>query len=145
MTIELGKSSWHGFATETLWVEDLGDNQYEIRNIPFFTMGLAFKDIVSAYYKNNELIFEKVIHRSKRSTYRILVQRKNLDNLKNIDLEFLKINKFSSNYETYEQINWIMYALDVPLHCVSDIYKILENGEKMGYWDFEEAYYGGVV
>jgi hypothetical protein len=39
---------------ESMWADDLGDNKYQIKNIPFYAYGLNFDDIVFAEAESEE-------------------------------------------------------------------------------------------
>jgi len=61
---------------ETPWVIDLGDGRYRMENCPFYFYGVAFGDIVSAQYSEDEeqLVFSHVIEKSGNKLVRVIFE-----------------------------------------------------------------------
>lgn len=135
IVFELEPSEWHDHGTESLWAKLLGDNAYQIDNIPFYAYGVSDKDIVFAKKIDNELLFQKVIKNGGHSTYRIF---------QNEDVEG---QVFSAYWKPLEEIGCGketggdgFFAVDVPPE--TDIYRayaLLEKGEEDEIWQFEEG------
>jgi hypothetical protein len=59
---------------ESMWAKPLGENLYQIKNIPFFAYGLNYDDIVKAIAENSDLNPEiiEVVETSGHQTFRII-------------------------------------------------------------------------
>ncbi len=91
---------------EELWSTPLGDGRYRIENIPFFAVGLARGDLVSATHEPPSPRFLEVLQPSGHSTLRLLVQHE--------DLVPAVIEKFSQLGCDSEVTFGRLVALDVP-------------------------------
>ncbi len=139
--VNLDPSEWHGYATETVWAEQVSDNLYRIRNVPFYAKELSVEDIVIVEPREGNYYLKFVSKRSGHSTYRIFLGenvlaeafRKYWQPLENIGC-------------TYEKGQGRLFAVDIPPS--TDIYKaysLLEEGEKNNIWEFEEGHCGHPV
>ena len=138
VTFELGESNWHGYETESVWAASLGDGRYRIENVPFYACGVSYDDIVVAKPKDGLLIVQEVAERGGHSTYRVILNRYTTDD------EFKAAwEKIESLGCTYERATERLLAIDVPPEAdIYAVYAALEEGEKVGVWDFEEAHCG---
>lgn len=133
---EVLPSETEDYIEETVWAEPLGDSRYKILNSPFFVFGYSFQDIVIAETKDNEFpIVLKIDRKSGHSTYRINTNYK-LDS--NLFLFYWKeLEKLGCSYEN---ANGRLISVDVlPEANIQVVYNLLENGERHGIWDFQEA------
>jgi len=142
LKLPLAGNTWHGFESETVWVQGLSNRTLMLRNSPFFAKGLSNLDVVDAKIENNELIFVGVLVKGGHSTYRVIP-----DNAIS-DVRFLeywkKLAALGCTYESYSGINLKIYSVDVPpTSDVKAVYSILQAGEKNGIWDFEEGHFAG--
>jgi len=67
-----------GTGGESLWARDLGDDLYEIDNVPFYAYGINYNDVVRAIAKSPDLkpeVLEVVRHGGHR-TLRIMFMNK---------------------------------------------------------------------
>ncbi|MBN9284088.1 MULTISPECIES: DUF4265 domain-containing protein [unclassified Flavobacterium] len=64
-------------AIESVWAEKHGDF-YKIKNVPFFAPNIAFDDIISVEYDDEELFFDEIIEESGNSTIQIIVFNESL-------------------------------------------------------------------
>lgn len=62
------------YETERVWAERISDNRFRILNSPFFVFGISFEDEVEGEPYGNMFKFVRVVQRSGRSTYRIILQ-----------------------------------------------------------------------
>jgi Domain of unknown function (DUF4265) len=62
---------------EQLWVKKIGERQFEICCIPFFTYGIALYDVVLT---DNDFTFQEVIAKSGHTTIRVVVAKKDKQN-----------------------------------------------------------------
>jgi hypothetical protein len=127
-----------GYATETMWAEEVASGRYRLRNIPFHVYEVSFEDIVFAKYSEGILSFSGVSMRGGHSTYRLFLS----ENLE--QGEFVKLwNPIEKLGCTYEGATKRLLAVDVPPHAdIYEVYKCLEKGEAEGVWHFEEGHCG---
>lgn len=67
----LPDNEWHKYASETLWAEKVGANQYRLLNTPFFAKNVSFYDTVETKTGAPPFEVQWVISRGGHSTYRI--------------------------------------------------------------------------
>jgi len=131
------------YATESVWAEQISDRRFRILNSPFFAFGISFEDEVEAKPFGEVFKFVRVVQRSGRSTYRIILQNDNTIE----GPEFLERWKlFREAGCTFESANSRYIAVDMPRSAnVAVLYQLLESGEEQGVWVFEEGHYAGTV
>src|SRR5262245_3626053 len=71
---EPDEHGWPPAGAETLWAQRVGDNEYEIDNIPFYVRGVSAGDIVSVSEKEGALVFQSVLKDSGHSTIRVIIK-----------------------------------------------------------------------
>jgi len=138
VTFNLPESDWHKSATESIWAEPIGNDQYRLDNVPFYVYGVGYNDIVIAIFINGLFTVQQVAQHRGHSTYRIILSENITEN--DFKISWQPLEKLDC---TYEKATKRLFAIDVPPK--TDIYKVysaLEEGEKQGTWDFEEAYCG---
>jgi hypothetical protein len=61
---------------ETLWATDMGGDQYQIDNSPFFAYSVSWQDVVYAPFDDDEGFptFERVVFKSGNRTVRVLFE-----------------------------------------------------------------------
>lgn len=138
------KPEWHGSRSETLWAKPVSKTLFKLANSPFFVKGVSFEDTIIAKKSKKKLIFKKVQSSSGHSTYRLLVENKNMPE------PFLtywqKLEKLGCSYEENDQLRLRMFAIDVPPTTnIYVVYKLLEKGRSVGIWDFEEGHCGHIL
>ena len=40
------KFDWYDHATETMWAQPVGNDLFQLRNVPFYAYGLSYDDVV---------------------------------------------------------------------------------------------------
>jgi hypothetical protein len=61
-------------AAEGIWVEQVDTDLYRLDNIPFYSYGVSFEDVVHGTVNElGELVFVRLHQPSKRSTFRVIV------------------------------------------------------------------------
>ncbi len=139
IVFELEPGAWHGYATETVWAEEISGNRYRLRNTPFYAFGVSAEDVVFAEPNGEgKPVFAGVSLRGGHSTYRI------------IRAEQCGEEPFRGAWEpledigcSYEEGPGRLLTVDVPPHA--DIYRafdLLEGGEDAGAWHLEEGHCG---
>jgi len=136
ITFLLDSALWHGSATERLWAERIGNSRYRLRNSPFFAFGVSAEDIVFGDETDSQIIFKAVSIRGGHSTYRLMIatKRENAAFAKHWE----PLQRLGCSYEEGRVL-----AVDVPPAAdVYAVYKLLEEGEAAGVWEFEEGHCG---
>jgi hypothetical protein len=131
------------YETERVWAERILDNRFRILNSPFFVFGISFEDEVEGEPYGNMFKFVRVVQRSGRSTYRIILQNENTIE----GAEFLeRWEPFRKAGCTFESANPRYIAVDMPPSAnVTALYELRERGKEQGIWVFEEGYYAGIL
>jgi hypothetical protein len=62
------------YETESVWAERLSETRFRILNSPFFVFDVSYEDVVEAKPEGEILRFVRVLQRSGRSTYRVILQ-----------------------------------------------------------------------
>lgn len=133
--IELDPDNILGAGSETLWAEPLGSDIYQLHNSPFAAYGFSYMDKVRAIGPDIPTVTE-VIENSGNSTYRVILTKGALETEK-FRTQWQRLEEIGC---TYEGSKSKLLSIDVP--AATDIhtaYSILENGESLGIWEFEEA------
>ncbi|WP_037588055.1 DUF4265 domain-containing protein [Stenoxybacter acetivorans] len=65
------KDDWPPFASEFIWANSLGDDRYQLNNIPFFAEGVSFGDVIKADIQNGNPWFVNIVKASTNSTLRV--------------------------------------------------------------------------
>jgi hypothetical protein len=96
---------------ESMWAKPLGNDEYELRNTPFYAYGLNWGDIVLAISAEDRLKPEvrEVVRQSGNRTLRLYFQN-NLD--RSTQVRFLE--DISELGLSYERATEILIALDIP-------------------------------
>ena len=125
ITVLLDSALWHGSATERLWAERIGNSRYRLRNSPFFAFGVSAEDIVFGEETDSQIIFKAVSIRGGHSTYRLMIATK------------WENAAFAKHWEPLSDCRGRPTPADVYA-----VYKLLEEGEAAGVWEFEEGHCG---
>lgn len=129
---------WHGFSSESMWAEKISENQFKLRNVPYYAKNISLGDVVAVQRTENQYFFNMVSKRSGHSTYRILINKEIDENL--FKRYWEKLENIGCSYEQGKNR---LIAVDVPPETnIYEAYKLLEDGEKAGTWDFEEGHCG---
>jgi Domain of unknown function (DUF4265) len=144
LILPLGDNAWHGFESETVWVQGLSDRTLLLRNSPFFAKGLSNLNVVDAKVENNELVFAGVRSKGGHSTYRLMVGNAVSDT--RFQERWKELAALGCTYESFSGVDLKLYTVDVPpASNVEAIYVVLQAGERNGIWDFEEGHFAGPV
>lgn len=137
LLFKLASDSLHASATETLWAEPVGKDEYRLENVPFYIFDVSFGDTVHAKSQDGMLVFAEVIRRGGHSTYRIRTNPNRRDAFETF------WDPIRAHGCTYEEGPPPLLAVDVPPKAsILDVYKSLEEGELAGVWSFEEGHCG---
>lgn len=118
---------------ESMWTSPYGA-YYKIENIPFYTIGFALGDIVSAKDKDGTLFVDDLVEASGHSTVRIIFFDKTIVAQTRAELRVWGCDSEGSNRYFY-------VAIDVPpkINYKEVIKPYLEKGFTEERWDYEEA------
>lgn len=119
---------------EAMWAKPLGDDLFELRNVPFGAYGLNFGDVVRARSSSPELKpqVEAVVkasgHRTLRLTFNAMPEQQQLAYLKQLERLGAEPERAVGGF----------IALDIPPDVAYDqVFKQLDALEKLGVLDFE--------
>lgn len=120
-------------AEETLWIDSLDDNKYQVKNVPFFAPNIAYNDIIAVEEEDGSLYFDEIIETSEHSTVQIIIFKKEAIEQTIKDIESLKC----SWEGMHEQL---LIAVDVPPNVnYLDVRKYLNKQFSNNIFDFKEA------
>ena len=67
MRVKLPAEHWSGFSYESIWVDCVSFNHYQVKNIPFYVEDLAPDDVVKGRSEDDRLVFESFAEHSGNS------------------------------------------------------------------------------
>ena len=129
---------WPPSSAETMWAALVGPFRGVLQNVPFYAKGIAYNDTVEfAVAIDSDVVeFVRVVAHSGHSTYRILILT---DQASAFEEWWPKLGALGC---TYERADEALVGIDMsPAVNVHKAYRVLEHGEKVGIWGFEEGYY----
>jgi hypothetical protein len=135
---ELPEGSPYG--AESLWAEKVAEGKYRLDNSPFYVYGYSHRDVVTAVEADEALVVQGPCLRSGHSTYRVfLALGLSIDSPEAAGY-WRRLKDLGCSYEGASKR---LFAVDVPpLANIVAVYRILEDGEKAGIWEFEEGHCG---
>ncbi len=118
---------------------------YELQNSPFFARGVSYLDIVMGELRpgdDDTIHYIKTYRPSRHSTYRAIVK----DGEYRFDEYWNKLQNYGCTYEYAKWQSGRLYSIDVPPEAdIYGVYKILEQAEFAGVWEFEEGHMGQIL
>lgn len=120
-------------AEEVLWIEALENEQYQIKNIPFFAPNIAYNDIITVEKDEGCLYFEEIFKSSEHSTIQIVFFNEEV-----IEQTIKDIETLDCSWEGMQEQHII--AVDVPANV--DYKKVREYLDKQfdnKILDYKEA------
>ncbi|KAA8996315.1 DUF4265 domain-containing protein [Stenotrophomonas cyclobalanopsidis] len=125
---------------EVMHARALSNDVFVLDNIPFYAYGVSCGDVVTVRCIDDGLVFVAVAERGGHSTYRVKMAASAMHDT--FLARWAELERLGCSYEGSNVNNRLLYALDVPPGApLNKIYKILEQGEADGVWDFEEGDY----
>jgi Domain of unknown function (DUF4265) len=94
-------------AEESLWIDKLDNDEYQIKNIPFFAPNISYDDIIKVENDEGILYFEEVVKTSEHSTIQVIIFKKEFADIIIENIESLKCSWEGMN-------NQKLLAIDVP-------------------------------
>ncbi len=125
---------------ENLHAREVENDQFVLDNSPFYAFGVSWFDTVTVDRIGGRMFFHSVAKRGGHSTYRVRLAAPHThdDFMRN----FAKLRGFGCSFEGSKLGERLLYAIDVPPGAnVAAVYKILEDMESAGDWEFEEAHF----
>jgi|SRR5579884_3026055 len=125
---------------ETMWADQVGDALYKIDNIPWFAYGVSLDDVISVRYVDGDPrpYFDRVVVSSGKVTYRVTFTE-HLPHGTRIEADAL-LEKIKSLAEASSRYSVDYVALVASAAASrSDIESLLDNGECLGFWDWETS------
>ena len=124
--------AFEGVGIEGIWTKREGE-YYVIDSIPFYVKNYALGDVISVVAEGRDLYVESLINESGNSVVRILFSSEN-----KVAEVREQLTKMGCASELSNLPNLV--SVDIP-RTVSfkEIISFLENGEKLGDWEYQEA------
>jgi hypothetical protein len=126
---------------ESMWAKSLGNNQYQIKNIPFYAYGLNFDDVVFAEAESDEFKPEakSLIKANGHKTIRVIFTD---DRSQEEHIEL--IESIKTQYIGYEGMNENLFALNVTpegdYNSLYDSLALLEEKKVLSFETCEAKY-----
>lgn len=118
---------------ETLWIDSLGNNLYQIKNIPFFAPNIAYNDIIKVEDDEGVLYFEEIIKTSENSTIHIVFFKDEF-----IENTTKEIESLGCSWEGMH--NQKILAIDVPFNVnYTKVKEYLDTLFDTNILDYREA------
>jgi hypothetical protein len=131
--LEQDEDGYPPASAETLWALEVGEGLFKVDNIPFFVLGIAVGDVVSAVPEEGVFRFKEVVQPSDHSTIRVVVH--NPDDVPAVRDLFMRMGCSTERSHLSSLI-----ALDVPpAVSMEALKKVLNSGQEQGRWGYEEA------
>lgn len=120
-------------AEESLWIDNLDNDEYQIKNIPFFAPNIAYNDVIGIEDEEGIFYFDRVIRTSEHSTIQIVIFKEEFTDTIIKDIESFKCPWEGMN-------NQKLIAIDVPSNVnYNEIKKYLDNQFEDNVLDYKEA------
>jgi hypothetical protein len=126
--------------SESLWAARIAEGKYRLENSLFYVYGYSYQDVILAAEKDGNLVVQGPCLRRGHSTYRIFLAD-------GVRVDGPKFKTYWKRLErlgcTYEGAGDRLFSIDVPPSVeIVAVYRILEEGEQAGVWEFEEGHCG---
>ena len=133
------EDGWPPVSAERVWALPLGDERFQLRNVPWFVRGVAEDDVVRAVAPTDSSwpVFIEQLEWSGNLTIRVIPF--NAGPLLGSQEEVLKrLTPFGAEGEAAG--DYPIVALTVPVGVQREpIRALLEQGTAEGWWEFEEG------
>ena len=126
---------WAGVGGESMWARPVGDDLFEIRNIPFYAYGLNYLDVVRATAPSAGALpaIKEVVKRSGHETLRLTF----FDNTE-VPARHELLDTLKPDHVSWEGANDSYYALDLESEAPYDkIRSQLDAWEREGLISYE--------
>ena len=131
--LEQDEEGYPPASAETLWGIRVGDGLFKIDNIPFFAMGVAVNDVVSAQPEEGVFRYKEVVHSSGHSTIRVVVYDP-------VAVPAARELFHQLGCATEQSHLPRLFAIDVPPSVsLEKVRQVLDSGKEEEQWGYEEA------
>jgi hypothetical protein len=120
---------------ESMWAVDLGEDLYELRNVPFYAYDLNFGDVVRATADSSELKPEvrSVERRSGNRTLRVFF-KKSVEKPRTLKL----LESLKPLLVSFEGVSEFYFALDLePESDIAEVRRVLDEWQDTGWVEYE--------
>lgn len=123
---------------ERLNAVSIGGELFVLENSPFYVYGVSYKDVVHAASQGGDVVFDSVFKRGGHSTYRVKLASG--IGREQFQQYWPQLAALGCTYEWSASNERPLYAIDVPPESdVFEVYRVLEEIEAIGVWQFEEG------
>ncbi len=130
------KDEEDNIAEETIWAVSLGNNLYQIDNIPFYAPSISYNDIITVENEDGILYFDSLEKSLGHSTVQVVF----FDDSKSKSL-LRELVSLGCRWEGMK--NEPYYAIDIPPNIDYESIRILLNEAfESGYLDYKESCLG---
>lgn len=120
-------------AEESLWIDSLDNDEYQIKNIPFFAPNISYDDIIKVENDDGILYFEEIVRTSEHSTIQVVIFKH-----ESIDAIIENIESLKCSWEGMH--NQKLIAIDVPQDVnYSGIKNYLDKQFEENVLDYKES------
>ena len=131
--LEQDEDGYPPASAETLWAIEVGEGLFKIDNVPFFVLGIAVEDVVSAVPEEGVFRFKEVVQSSGHSTLRVVVYDP-------ADVPAVHALFKEMGCSTEQSHLPRLVAIDVPPSVpLDELKRVLESGSEQERWGYEEA------
>lgn len=131
--LEQDEDGYPPASAETLWATQVSEGLFKIDNIPFFVLGIAVNDIVSAAPEEGAFRFKEVAQPSGHSTIRIVVYEPS---------DVPAVRALFKQLGCTTELSHLprLIAVDVPAAVsLEKLKEVLDSGRDQERWGYEEA------
>ena len=124
---------WAQSGTESLWARKIGEDLYEVENVPFLAYGLNYRDVVRAVAPSGDEkpIVREVVRRGGHTTFRVVFRNPEEPRTRRIAV----LTDIGASFESWGDS---FFALDVaPGGDIGAVLERLERLEKLDVLGFE--------
>jgi len=132
-TLEKDADGWPPVAAETIWVRRLGDDLFQVDNVPFFVKLIAYHDRVEGDFEGNLLNFRRLAQPSGYATVRVIY-----NDPEKRDQLMQQLEKVGCEIEGAEQYSLLAIGIP-PGKSIESAMSIIRDGHEKGWWDYEEG------
>jgi hypothetical protein len=131
--LEIDEVGWPPVAAESVWVKRMGENLFQIENVPFFARLVAYKDHVEGSFEGNVINFRRHVKSSGYATVRVL-----LNALEKQEELIQQLEEVKCEVEGAPQ--WNLLAIGIPAgKSFEKAIAILREGDQQKWWEYEES------
>lgn len=131
--LQQDKVGWPPVAGESVWVKRLGDNLFQVENVPFFVMLIAYKDQVEGDFDGSVIQFRRHVKSSGYATIRVIF--KTLEK----QLELVRqLEEIRCEVEGSPQYKLLAIGIP-PGNSFKQAMDIIRGGYEKKWWEYEEA------